>query len=103
MVNNSPTFELTEPAPGHFLLSGELSFDSVGKALKLTAKMFLVPAKVTIDLGGIERADSAGLALMIEWMRRAREGGASLKFANIPEQLLAMARVAGVDQIITHG
>lgn len=94
-------FELREAGVGHFALAGELSFASAGIALKKTARMFAARDEVVFDLAGIVRADSAGLALLLEWQRRAKEAGIKLRYVNLPPQLQAIARVVGVDDILS--
>ena len=44
-------------------------------------------APSAIDLSGVTSSDSAGLALLIEWLSVAQAAGRSLKFENIPLQL----------------
>ena len=53
-----------------------------------------------LTLSGVSKADSAGLALLLEWLRQAGAGGVELHYVNLPGQLLAMAQVAGVDGIL---
>jgi hypothetical protein len=36
----------------------------------------------------------------LEWLRLAGQGGVDLHYVNLPRQLLAMAHVAGVDDIL---
>ena len=55
------------------------------------------------DLAGVERADSAGLALLIEWMRRARRAGRPVRFLNLPPQMLEIARAASLDRVLPLG
>lgn len=86
---------------GRYALAGELSFESVGLALRETKAWFAAPAQVVFDLDGITKADSAGLALLLEWLRQAGQNGVELHYVNLPPQLLAMARVAGVDGILS--
>jgi phospholipid transport system transporter-binding protein len=90
---------------GTFQVSGDLVFETVpelleqGRALLDTG----VDAGVTgieLDFNGVTRADSAGLALLIEWMRSARRLRLNIVFRNVPEQMLAIARVSGVDGIL---
>ncbi|MCK7579441.1 MAG: STAS domain-containing protein [Chromatiales bacterium] len=57
-----------------------------------------------IDLAQVERADSAGLALMIEWLKRAQVAGCKLRFANIPVQVQTLIRVNGLQAALpNHG
>jgi phospholipid transport system transporter-binding protein len=94
-------FEISQEDSGRFKLEGELSFVSVQAAIKKTADFFAPPAnKMVFDLAGITKADSAGLALLLEWLRLSSLGGVELHYVNLPRQLLAMAHVAGVDDIL---
>ncbi|MDZ7808811.1 MAG: ABC transporter substrate-binding protein [Arhodomonas sp.] len=53
-----------------------------------------------VDLSAVERADSAGLALVLEWVRAARAARTAGPFPGNARQLLAIARVSGVDAIL---
>ncbi len=93
-------FGITPDGQGRYHLEGELSFASVESALQKTAEIFLSPGKRVFDLAGIVKADSAGLALLLEWLRQAGAAGIELHYTHLPPQLMAMARVAGVDEIL---
>ena len=78
-----------------FRLSGELNMYSVASvANALRAPLAKASGVIRIDLGGVTRSDSAGLALMLEWLREAREREVELHFINLPRQLLAIAGVS---------
>ena len=51
-------------------------------------------------LKGVTRADSAGLALLLEWLRRSERAGCSISFVNVPEQLMSIARICGLEGIL---
>ncbi len=93
---------------GVFLLSGELSFSSVPGLLR-EAQCILpshtasaeVSAGVTMDLQGVGRTDSAGLALLVEWMRESRAQGVEINFLNIPTQMLALAHLSGLEGVLS--
>jgi phospholipid transport system transporter-binding protein len=57
--------------------------------------------ELTIDLSGVSSADSAGLALLIDWLARARAGHKTLHYADPPEALRALARLSDVEPLIT--
>ncbi|MFA7387206.1 MAG: STAS domain-containing protein [Thiohalobacteraceae bacterium] len=87
-------------ADGRLVLSGELSFDTVVR-LRAQAEPLLDRADdIRIDLQDIARSDSAGLALLVEWMRSAGRRGKAIEFLNIPQQMLAIARVSSLDQVL---
>jgi phospholipid transport system transporter-binding protein len=85
---------------GRLSLEGELSFETVVKLLGEIRRLLNQGVEIQVDLQGVSRADSAGLALLVEWMRIANELGKSIQFLNIPQQMLAIARVSGLDQVL---
>lgn len=82
-------------------LEGELSFTTV-PALVRSGAEFLARcgAEVVVDLSGVRRADSAGLALLVEWMRHARRLDKAIRFRAMPAQMQAMARVSDLEGIL---
>lgn len=84
---------------GRLLLSGEMSMATV-PALLDQAHWQQGDAEVRIDLQGVERADSAGVALLVEWQRVAARQQQTICFQNIPSQMLAIARLSGVDELL---
>ena len=54
-----------------------------------------------MNLGEVTRVDSAGLALLLEWLRLARSEGRAMRFTALPDKLLAIARLSGVDGLLT--
>ncbi|RMG30807.1 MAG: STAS domain-containing protein [Gammaproteobacteria bacterium] len=83
-----------------FRVSGSLTFDTVTALLAASEPVFAGAGALDIDLQGVQRADSAGLALLIEWMRRAHHRGLPLRFLNMPPQMLAIARASSLDHVL---
>ncbi len=81
-------------------LSGELSFQSVPGLSGVFMPLVQGNDQLVIRLDQVSRADSAGVAMLLEWLRLAREHGKSLQFLDIPEQMLAIVRVSGLDGIL---
>jgi phospholipid transport system transporter-binding protein len=86
---------------GRLLLSGELSMDTVPELLKQDYVQSESDGDIRVDLQGVERADSAGVALLIEWQRSASRQQRSISFQNIPSQMMAIARLSGVDELLS--
>jgi phospholipid transport system transporter-binding protein len=87
--------------PDLLTVNGELTFAAVPDLLEQGAALLAMhSAPVRVDLGGVTRADSAGLALLIEWLRLARARRADIEFRNVPPQMLAIARVSGLDSVL---
>jgi phospholipid transport system transporter-binding protein len=87
---------------GRFRVSGTLDAGTVTALLKQSAdRFFRDAAPILVDLAGVTESDSAGLALLIEWLRMAREKGCAIQFANIPAQINALARISEVEDLLT--
>jgi phospholipid transport system transporter-binding protein len=56
-----------------------------------------------LDLSGVTRIDSSAIALLLAWMRAARQAGASVRFFRAPGQLLSIAEVSGVRSLLPLG
>ena len=85
---------------GRLHLTGELSMETVS-GLLAQRQLFAGKDELTIDLQGVERADSAGVALLVWWQREVHQQQRIISFQNIPSQMLAIARVSGVDELLS--
>ncbi|MBI3773829.1 MAG: STAS domain-containing protein [Gammaproteobacteria bacterium] len=92
--------KLLRLAEGEFRLEGELSFKSVPILGDQEDVLFNSGDTVICDLSGIERSDSAGLALLMSWMRAAQHRGRSLRLRAMPAQLLSLVRVSGLEAVL---
>ena len=82
-------------------ISGELSFRNAVAALEAAqAELARGQGAFEIDLGGVTRADSAGLALLLELARDARAAGRELRCTRVPEQLKRLAGFFGVTDVL---
>ena len=77
-------------------LSGRLDFQSVAELLA-DDPLSLDESELHVDLADISQSNSAGLALLLEWLKKAQQKGLQIKYHNVPEQLLVIARAYGVD------
>ena len=84
-------------------LSGELSFDTIPKVLEESAAYAArtdLPDRLTIDFAGITDVDSSAVALLLDWRRMAVKRGKTLVFVNLPANLIALADLYGVAELI---
>lgn len=83
---------LESRADGTVCLTGALTFESVPQLYREMERRLPAAAPVTtIDLAGITAADSAGLALLLEWQSRQRQRGRDLSMHGAPGNLLRLA------------
>ena len=84
-----------------YALSGELTMHTVSQvSLDAASLITTMKGEVTINLSNIVRADSAGLALLIDWLRVARRRNFTLHFEQLPEQLMQIARLCELDSVL---
>jgi len=88
---------------GRFAIRGELGFASVPTVLRQSADMFAGQPQIDIDLDGVDRTDSAGLALLVEWLREARIRGQAIRFRNLPAALQGIAELSNVRRMLDAG
>jgi len=79
---------------------GTLGFTTVTPLLPLGAHAIEQGHAALIDLSAVTGSDSAGLALLIEWLSVARGAGRALRYENIPTQLHQLARLSDVDALV---
>ena len=85
---------------GRFRVSGVLDASTARDVLEQSESRFAQSKEIDVDLGGVGESDSAGLALLIEWLRAARQAGQVIRFANVPAQIDALARISEVEELI---
>ena len=95
---------MNDTAAGSALaLTGSLSFDTLPGVLAQSAEYAArpdLPDRLTIDFSGITGVDSSAVALLLEWRRQAASRGKRLEFVNLPPNLLALAGLYGVAELI---
>jgi phospholipid transport system transporter-binding protein len=79
---------------------GELDFDSVAELWAATETPISTEPIFRVDLGGVQRSNSAGVALLVQWLGQARRRQVELVFVNIPAQMRAIIAIADLDTIL---
>lgn len=87
--------------PNCWHIQGELDFETVTQSLAdFRQKQQQLGLPVQIDLSQVTRTDSAGLALLVEWLKIAQQNNKLLEFLNLPEQLLHIAQVSEATELL---
>ena len=79
---------------------GILDASTVTGILEESSRKFAGHSSVTIDLSLVKESDSAGLALVLEWLRLTRIAGGKIYFQDVPQQIMALARISEVDDLL---
>ena len=91
------------PSTEALALDGALSFDTLPEVLRASEEYATradLPERLTIDFAGIDAIDSSAVALLLEWRRQAQRRGKRLEFVNLPANLVALATLYGVEDLI---
>lgn len=103
MPANSQMYELEERGQGKFALQGRMSFDTAGSILRESEELFEPHTLIEVDLSEVSYTDSAGLALLLEWITWANHTVREIRFTGMPEKIVAIARTTEVDSLLTRG
>jgi len=57
-------------------------------------------AETVFDLAAVDAVDSSAIAVIFGWLRNAREEGKSVRIAHPPKELLSLAEVYGVSELL---
>lgn len=87
---------------GHYALQGKLDVSSLRHDWRANRGQKLAPMaqKLTLDLAGIDSADSAGLAWLINMVRDCRQDNIQLCLCNMPQSLLKLAKISDVEHFL---
>jgi phospholipid transport system transporter-binding protein len=93
-------FEFEDRGNGQFAVYGDLTFRTAALVLDESKALFADHSSIDLDLAGVKRADSAGLALMLEWVNWARNNVREIRFHNIPAQVISIAQISEVEEML---
>ena len=99
------TFEIVAGADGRAQVRGSLVLATARRARDEGLEKFqrCGARACEVDCSGIGVSDSAGLTVLLDWLALAKRDGRSLRYVNLPEGLLALARISEVDGLLQKG
>ena len=100
--STSPGAPLLEQVGGRWSPVGPLTMETTAKLLAASAASPL-PENGIVDLARVDRVDSACVALMLAWKRRAAAERKPLAFTAVPESVTSLAMLYGVGELLAHG
>lgn len=72
----------------------------VAKDLLAEGEAAIASSATSFDLAAVTEMDSSCLAVVFGWMRAAKAAGKSLRLLNPPQNLLSLAEVYGVADLL---
>ena len=102
---SSGAVHLKPAASGVVAVEGPLTFATARSARDLARPILAAggTAALEIDCAGVTASDSAGLAVLLDWLRTAKRAGRPLRYSHLPEGIVALARISEVEGLLTRG
>ena len=84
-------------------ISGEIDLYTAPRLHSELAALLVegMPARVVIDMSGVEFCDSTGMNVLLSCLRRARERGGELEIAAPKPAVRKILQVTGLDSVFT--
>jgi phospholipid transport system transporter-binding protein len=101
--DSAAQFQLTDLGGGRFALSGALGFATAKAILAASKPLFADHAVLKVDFSAVTHSDSAGLALLLEWINWAKAYRREIRYFNVPPAILAIARISEVSDLLHAG
>ena len=94
---------LQDRGDGRFAIIGDMTFATAEQLLRASEVPFEQHTRIEVDLSGVAVADSAGLALLLEWVTWANHTVREISYEGMPERILAIAKTTEVDHLLNRG
>lgn len=82
-------------------IEGELTFSTVSTLLKQSQHLWKEVKTIPVDFSEVTQADSAALALLLEWKRFANRHQKQISFTCLPQQLLNLIKVSHLGDMLS--
>ena len=81
-------------------VSGDVTMATVSALLNQGLKP-QANSNMVIDFARLEKVDSSAVSLMLVWLREAQRNKVSLRFIHVPYNLMSLAKLYGVAELLT--
>jgi phospholipid transport system transporter-binding protein len=97
--------QLEETGPGRLALRGSLDFSTARAGHQAGLACFLRGGvrDWTIDCSGLDSANSAAVAVLLDWLAAVNRAGGHLRFEGLPERVRAIAEISEVGELLETG
>ncbi len=99
-VETIPNLPNIEVAKDKLRVIGSINFNTVVALRNLGDAIIKTESKLCFDFKDVTHADSSALALLLAWLRLAKQQDKPLSFINLPESLLIMAQAFDIKSFL---
>lgn len=88
--------------PSKICLTGELLFGTIMPLYHAGTEYInkYTQSNLEIDLSQVEKSDSSGLSLLLSWIKTAKQKKINVRFTHVPQYLLNLAKVCGIEDML---
>src|ERR1700691_6019973 len=104
-ANPQDAVDVVDLGSGKIEVRGALTFATARRVRAAAARLLAVrggPA-LTVDCSAVSASDSAGLAVLLDWLALAKRQGRSMHFMNLPAPIRAVAHISEVEALLNQG
>ena len=81
-------------------LDGVIDFNTARSLLTDVAKLFEANRSLVVDFSAVEQANSAALAVLLQWQDLAKEKGCTVNHQNLPDSIRQLSEICQVSAFI---
>lgn len=82
-------------------VTGEINFNNADMLFKKSCSFLENVSEWSFDFSKITKTNSILLALLLEWMKKAKHSNKNIFLRNIPSEMLVIAEISGISELIT--
>ncbi len=91
--------DLRRLAEGRYSLEGEVTVDTVPDLWPLIQQAAAQPGVACLSCKGVTQADSAAVAVIIEWMRLLHRRGGTLMVEDLPMEMQMIIEISDLEDV----
>jgi phospholipid transport system transporter-binding protein len=97
--------DVVDLGSGKVAVKGALTFATARRVRAAAIRLLNVvggPA-LTVDCSAVTASDSAGLAVLLDWLSLAKRHGRAVRFIHLPAPIHAVAHISEVESLLSQG
>lgn len=88
-------------AAGELRVTGRIDFDNANEVVEQGTRLIAAETSdVRVDLAGLTAGGSVAVAVLLAWFRQAAMLDLSIRFANVPPELVNVIEFSGLDDVV---
>jgi len=97
--------EIVDLRSGQVEVRGALTFATARNARTAGRRLIEMSgdSPLEMDCSKVTEADSAGLAVLLDWLALAKRYGRSIRFKALPAPIRAVAQLSNIDTLLNQG